>query len=289
MLRLVNGKIVESGSPEDVAANTELQKGRVLCVRLQPGQLTKILEVYILDLSPPILDRSAAYTQLVFRKRPIWSELFYNRSLADDMFAETGGYMIAQKYIEKEISIVLGKRKVEITPSLSEAIENLGYRVRAIMSHCRNAKLHGWKPPKRFGILKSTIALACLDAPAAQETDTVSPVKNKKRARDELVWLKAPPLFAQVAPPATPTSPAAPPVSQKTPAVKEVTPTTPAVQEVAANDAECQLIESPPPDVECISVCGDTDPIQKCKVKISVNIPVKNINQNIDLQGCFID
>ena len=170
----------------------QMVKGRLPCIKLPPGHMLDALEPHV---TWP-LQWCLRYSQLRFRLRPKWLELFMCREFARDAFEVTDGYCVTQKYLEEEVktlAVVLKnppekgkvkKKLVELSPQELEEVENLVYRMRAAMAHVRNARLHGHTPPARFGIRKGLIALAKTGAPP-QLAD--SPKRDKVAERNCLV------------------------------------------------------------------------------------------------------
>ena len=163
-------------------------------MRLPGGSLTEALTPHLIGGD---IDSMIPYSQLHFRRRPKWAELFRVRDCGGDVLGATNGYCIGQKFLESELTIVLltlFKRK-ELSVEETKATVELCYRIRSIMAHLRASRVHNWTPPKRFSILSAYIALAKVEPPPLNERDAESPRKCKKLAAREQVWLEPPPAF----------------------------------------------------------------------------------------------
>ena len=159
-------------------------KGRLPCIKLVFGALKDAIEPHV---TVP-LSHCMPYSQIRFRRRPKWMELFRVRQFAIDVLTASSGYCLTQTYLEgevKPVALELLKKKT-MTPGEEEQLEDLVYRMRAVMAHLRNARLHGHVPPKRFAALKAVIAIVQTGPPPSA---VESPCKDKLRLKREEVFL----------------------------------------------------------------------------------------------------
>ena len=173
--------------------NPGAKKGRLACIRLSKGALTDALWPHIYGR----LDMLVGYSQLHFRRGPVWNELFSVRDVCQDLFTASNGYCLTQKFLESELEIVQLKRTKQTCLSAEdkEHIIDLCYRLRAAMRHARSARVHSWRPPVRFGVLSALIAMCQTAAPPDDKQEQESPIKDKTRRLREQVWLFPPGLF----------------------------------------------------------------------------------------------
>ena len=139
-------------------------KGRITCVDLDDGLAASLLS----DSLPMAAHCSnlVLYTELNFRRRGKWSELYKNRSFLADVFMATGGYLVRQSSLQRQMTAYVRKNNIQ-----GEAmdIESLVYRIRAMMSHLRDAKAKAHKIPRRFECLASVLNNVRIEAPTQQQ------------------------------------------------------------------------------------------------------------------------
>ena len=165
-----------------------MAKGRIPCIHLGKGALKEVLSDHLVV---PLAGCNQ-YSQLKFRRRGKWAEMHRNRGFATDMFVATKGFCLSQSYLTSEIALAGKPLKPEMTKD-DDDVENLAYRIRAMMAHFRNAKKESFPVPTRYAALAAVIHLARLDAPPSTDLDK-TPCKSKVRLQRELVT-DAPPPF----------------------------------------------------------------------------------------------
>ena len=89
----------------------------------------------------------------------------------------------------RQIVVLKLTKKKELTPQEKEDPIGFCYRIRAMMAHIRAAKVHSWRPPVRYGILKGVIHLAKIEAPPKVQQEERSPIKEKSVRIREQEWL----------------------------------------------------------------------------------------------------
>ena len=118
------------------------------------------------------------YTQVDTRKRPVWGELWRQRAAAADFFIAPGGHL--HKQTDMDAVVLQAMRGLGIPEELYSESEAVAVRIRAIMSHIRNARVHNHVLPSRFQQLKGMVSLDKLQKVAK----TPSPKTKKKEKND---------------------------------------------------------------------------------------------------------
>ena len=128
------------------------QKGRIACVDLDDDR-ARALFSDALPLAKRLGDL-LPYPELSFRRRGRWSDLYKHRGFLSDAFKASEGYLLRQRVLHKQMADFSRNRDIAGSPA---EIEALCYRIRAMMSHLREAKLKAFKIPERFESLSSTL------------------------------------------------------------------------------------------------------------------------------------
>ena len=103
------------------------------------------------------------YSQMDARKRPVWAELWRQRGAAADFFVASNGFLLKQKEMERTVLISMAELKIP-EDQHAEA-EGVAMRIRAIMAHLRNAKVHSHSIPSRFQQLHAVLQMVSLENP----------------------------------------------------------------------------------------------------------------------------
>ena len=77
--------------------------------------------------------------QVNVRVRGEWAQLYPHRGLLLDLFMASGGQLIHQISLQRQLGAFLSWHEV---PHSSEALENLTMRIRVMMSHVRDHRRH---------------------------------------------------------------------------------------------------------------------------------------------------
>ena len=117
------------------------------------------------------------YTQVDTRKRPVWGELWRQRAAAADFFIASGGHL--HKQTDMDAVVLQAMKELGIPADLFSESEAVAVRIRAIMSHIRNARVHNHVLPSRFQQLKGVLNMVSLDK-LQKVAKTPSPKKKKK-------------------------------------------------------------------------------------------------------------
>ena len=128
------------------------QKGRIACVDLDDDR-ARALFSDALPLAKRLGDL-LPYPELSFRRRGRWSDLYKHRGFLSDAFKASEGYLLRQRVLHKQMADFSRNRDIAGSPA---EIEALCYRIRAMMSHLREAKLKAFKIPERFESLSATL------------------------------------------------------------------------------------------------------------------------------------
>ena len=95
------------------------------------------------------------YSQLNLRRRGKWPELYRNRAVTTDIFSATKGQCVRQKYLYEEVVAIVKELDANF---VERDVDDLCYRIRAMMSHLRSAKGNSYPTPQRFVGLDAVLA-----------------------------------------------------------------------------------------------------------------------------------
>ena len=139
--------------------------GRVREVDLAASDVSRVLEDCALSAEP---DDIAPYDQLVMKRRGPWMQLHRNRAILTELFECSNGFLVHQVSLAAQVKAFLdaklcGRKAVHN----AEHAEKVAYRLRVQMSHVRDHKIHGRRPPQRYAVLGSLLAACRVEKPSS--------------------------------------------------------------------------------------------------------------------------
>jgi len=94
------------------------------------------------------------YEPLNFRRRTRWDGIMPHRTVLLELFRASGGYLLHQSSLERQVGQFLATVKMAYTDKEAAVI---AYRLRVMMSHLRDSKMAGRKPPERYDQLRAIL------------------------------------------------------------------------------------------------------------------------------------
>ena len=130
--------------------------GRIPEVTLPDGKIQLVLEANI----PEGIEVAAMcpYGTLKWRARGLWPDLYKNRGVLADIFKLSGGGLVHQVSLTKQICCWLDRLQPPKKYSPQDA-EDLCFRIRIQMSHLRDHAVQKRRPPARFQMLQGVMSL----------------------------------------------------------------------------------------------------------------------------------
>ena len=124
------------------------------------------------------------YEPLNMKSRARWLGISTNRSVLLDLLQASHGHMFRQCQLEKQVATFLAAHKFEAKPTDAGKI---AYRLRCQLSHLRDARSAGRKPPQQYDHLRALMDCISLSAPASQGLDTGADPKTEAGAIMQLL------------------------------------------------------------------------------------------------------
>ena len=143
-----------------------MHRGRVAEVDIADEDAQRILE------TNTSLSQTAqslfSYEPLSFKKRTRWSAIAPHRSVLLDMYTASGGYLIHQSSLERQVQHFLVCAKLQHSKVDAATIS---YRLRVMMSHLRDTKQSNRRVPARYDHLRVVLDCIRTDAPQKESVD----------------------------------------------------------------------------------------------------------------------
>lgn len=151
------------------------QKGRIPEIDLSEEAARALFAGNVACRSRP--ETIAVYKQLKFRRRGDWAAIYRNRGLLMDAFQASRGRLIRQSSLDRQFRAFMISEGSEC--SLDES-DQVAYRIRAMMSHLRDARADNRHPPARNQALSAVMNI--IDVGADREIAEVAEVATMTAA-----------------------------------------------------------------------------------------------------------
>ena len=139
------------------------RKGRVPEVSLENDVARRIME-----MNTPMAataEKLWRYQPLCFKPRLKWDKICPHRSIVQELFIASGGFLLRQKCFDSQIDAFMTGHKMEHT--WQQAV-SAAYSLRVMMSGLRDCKVGGRRPPNKYQQLQCILDLINVSAPEVE-------------------------------------------------------------------------------------------------------------------------